>query len=123
MDGMKIDMGRGKIIPNDGSAEFEVKYKAIVWRPFRGEVVDGIVSNVQALGIFVDVGPLNVFISHRLLPSDMEFNPTANPPSYVSEEQTIEKGSRVRLKIVGVRADVGQMFAIGTIKEDYLGVL
>lgn len=66
MDGMKIDMGRGKIIPNDGSAEFEVKYKAIVWRPFRGEVVDGIVSNVQALGIFVDVGPLNVFISHRV---------------------------------------------------------
>lgn len=42
----------------------------------------------------------------------MEFNPTANPPSYVSEEQTIEKGSRVRLKIVGVRADVGQMFAM-----------
>lgn len=42
----------------------------------------------------------------------MEYNATANPPSYVSEEQTIEKGSRVRLKIVGVRADVGQMYAM-----------
>lgn len=66
MDGMKIDMGRGRIIPGDGSAEFDVKYKAIVWRPFRGEVVDGIVSNVQAWGIFVDVGPLKVFIAHQV---------------------------------------------------------
>ncbi len=42
----------------------------------------------------------------------MTYNPTANPPAYVSEDQTIEKGSRLRLKIVGVRADVGQMVAM-----------
>lgn len=66
MDSVNIDMGKGRIIPNDGSAEFEVKYTAIVWRPFKGEVVDGIVSNVQQLGVFVDVGPLTVFISHRV---------------------------------------------------------
>lgn len=42
----------------------------------------------------------------------MTFNPSANPPAYVSDEQTIEKGSRVRLKIAGVRADVGKMFAM-----------
>lgn len=53
----------------------------------------------------------------------MEFNAKENPQTYGSDEQTIEKGSRVRLKIVGVRADVGKMFAIGTIKEDFLGVL
>jgi hypothetical protein len=84
----------------------------------------------------VDVGPLRVFISGhvsgirwlrsdfhvfflltrffflQLIPSDMTYNPTANPPAYVSEDQTIEKGSRLRLKIVGVRADVGQMVAM-----------
>lgn len=48
----------------------------------------------------------------QLIPSDMTYNPTANPPAYVSEDQTIEKGSRLRLKIVGVRADVGQMVAM-----------
>jgi DNA-directed RNA polymerase II subunit RPB7 len=42
----------------------------------------------------------------------MHFNPSANPPAYASDEQSIEKGSRVRLKIVGVRADVGKMFAM-----------
>lgn len=63
MDGMKIDIGKGRVIPASGSAEFEVKYRAIVWRPFKGEVVDGIVTTVNNHGIFVDVGPLRVFIS------------------------------------------------------------
>ena len=35
MDGMKIDVGKGRVIPGTGSAEFEVKYRAIVWRPFK----------------------------------------------------------------------------------------
>ncbi|ODQ66675.1 DNA-directed RNA polymerase II 19 kda polypeptide [Nadsonia fulvescens var. elongata DSM 6958] len=123
LDGMNIDVGKGRVIPSNGSAEFEVKYRAVVWRPFKGEVVDAIVTNVNKMGYFADVGPLSVFVSSHLIPSDMSFNPTANPPAFVSDDQTIEKGSRVRLKIVGVRADVGEMFAIGSIKEDYLGVL
>lgn len=122
MDGMKIDVGKGRVIPGSGSAEFDVKYRAIVWRPFKGEVVDAIVTNVNKVGIFADVGPLSVFVSSHLIPNDMVFNPSANPPSYSSEDQSIEKGSRIRLKIVGVRADVGKMYAIGSIKEDYLGL-
>lgn len=35
MDGMKIDVGKGRVVPGSGSAEFEVKYRAIVWRPFK----------------------------------------------------------------------------------------
>lgn len=39
------DIGRGKIV--EGGAEFKVAYSAIVYRPFRGEVVDGIVGSVN----------------------------------------------------------------------------
>jgi hypothetical protein len=35
MDGMKIDIGKGRVIPGSGSAEFDVKYRAIVFRPFK----------------------------------------------------------------------------------------
>lgn len=123
LDCMAIDIGKGTIIPADGSAEFEVKYRAVVWKPFKGEVVDGVVSQVSKLGFFVDVGPLSVFVSTHLIPQDMTFNPAANPPAYQSEDQIIEKGSRVRLKVVGTRADVNAIYAIGSIKEDYLGAL
>lgn len=40
-----IDGPRGKVV--EGGAEFKIKYSAIVYRPFRGEVVDGVVASVN----------------------------------------------------------------------------
>ncbi|GAA5866769.1 hypothetical protein JCM8547_003558 [Rhodosporidiobolus lusitaniae] len=115
---------RGRI-SEDGQAVFSIKYQAIVYRPFRGEVVDGVVGNVNKMGIFVDVGPLQCFISTHLVPPDFAFDPNANPPCFSSTEDTlsIQKGTKIRLKIVGTRVDATEIFAIGTIKEDYLGPL
>lgn len=43
-------------------------------------------------------------------------------PSFADNEgQVVERGSQVRLRIKGIRGELGQMFAIGSIKEDYLG--
>lgn len=36
---------------------------------------------------------------------------------------TIEKGSHLRMKIVGTRVDATEIFAICSVKEDYVGVL
>ncbi|GAA6023566.1 hypothetical protein JCM10207_005716 [Rhodosporidiobolus poonsookiae] len=115
---------RGRIM-EDGQAVFSMRYRAIVYRPFRGEVVDGVVTNVNKMGIFVDVGPLQCFISTHLVPPDFAFDPNANPPCFSSTEDTmlIQKSTKIRLKIVGTRVDATEIFAIGTIKEDYLGPL
>lgn len=116
-------IGKGKILPGSGLAEFKVKYQAIVFKPFKGEVVDAVVTTVNKMGFFADVGPLQVFVSSHLIPSDMKFDPNGNPPCYQSEDQIIQKDIHVRLKIVGTRIDATEIFAIGTIKEDYLGVI
>lgn len=41
-----VDVGVGTVLPGNGSAEFLTRYKAIVFKPFKGEVLDGIVVNV-----------------------------------------------------------------------------
>ncbi|GMM27660.1 DNA-directed RNA polymerase II subunit [Martiniozyma asiatica (nom. inval.)] len=124
LDSAHIDVGPGRIIPgNSGYAEFDVKYRAVVWKPFKGEVVDGVVSVVSQMGFFADVGPLSVFISKHLIPTDMQYSPGHSPPAYVGEDQVVMKGSRVRIKVIGTRADVNSISAIGSIKEDYLGPL
>lgn len=58
-----VDISEPKIVPGAGFAQYDVSYRAIVWRPFRGEVVDGMVSSVVNNGFFVDVGGLSVFVS------------------------------------------------------------
>jgi DNA-directed RNA polymerase II subunit RPB7 len=34
-----FDISDGQVIPGSGAAEYTVHYKAIVWRPYKGEVV------------------------------------------------------------------------------------
>mmetsp|Transcript_17815 Transcript_17815/g.40121 ORF Transcript_17815/g.40121 Transcript_17815/m.40121 type:complete len:84 (+) Transcript_17815:1-252(+) len=80
------------------------------------------------MGFFAEVGPLKVFVSKHLIPTDMDFDPQSNPAAYVSQVSSdvssrITKDTEVRLRIMGTRIDANEIFAIGTIKDDYLGVL
>ncbi|KAI9847216.1 MAG: DNA-directed RNA polymerase II subunit, partial [Sclerophora amabilis] len=116
------DISEGRIMPGSGVAEFTVHYRAVVWRPFKGETVDAVVTSVNKMGFFADVGPLNVFVSNHFIPSDVKFDANATPPQYSNnEDQSIEKGTQVRIKLIGTRADVGSIYAVGSIKEDFLG--
>ena len=105
-----------------------MRYNAIVFRPFKGEVFDAEVKTVNKLGVFAQVGPLQVFISKHLMPPDMKFDPQSTPASYVSEvsdeqPQRVSKDSEVRLRVVATRIDASEIFAIGTIKDEYLGLI
>ena len=74
---------KGKVLPGSGLAEFKVTYQAFLFKPFKGEVLDGIVTTVnkvmcqlnrwhnltfekKKMGFFVDVGPLQVFVSSHV---------------------------------------------------------
>ncbi|PNS18598.1 DNA-directed RNA polymerase II subunit rpb7 [Sphaceloma murrayae] len=118
-----IDISEPRVLPGSATAEFKISYTAIVWRPFKGEVCDGEVANVTPSGFFVDVGPLQVFVSKAMIPEDMKYDGNATPPQFTDNVIPIERGTQVRVKIRGVRAEVGRMFAVATIKEDYLGAL
>ncbi|THC98499.1 hypothetical protein EYZ11_002007 [Aspergillus tanneri] len=117
-----VDIGEGRVLPSGGQAEYTIKYRAIIWKPFRGETVDAIVTSVKPTGIFTLAGPLSVFIARKNIPSDIKWEPNTVPPQYTDHaDQVIEKGTSLRLKILGVKPDVAAINAIGTIKEDYLG--
>lgn len=42
-----IDIGKGMVLVGSGQAEFITRYRAIVYKPFKGEVVDAVVNNVN----------------------------------------------------------------------------
>ncbi|KAK0961538.1 DNA-directed RNA polymerase II subunit [Friedmanniomyces endolithicus] len=95
------DISEAKIMPGTGMAMFDISYRAIIWRPFRGEVVDGL-----------------------MIPAELKYTVEGSTPSFTdNDDQTIERGSQVRLRIKGIRGEMGQMYAIGSIREDYLGAL
>ena len=50
-----LDIGKGMVLPGTGQAEFITRYRAIVFKPFKGEVVDGVVNNVSKVMLCVYV--------------------------------------------------------------------
>ncbi|PVI08068.1 DNA-directed RNA polymerase II 19 kDa polypeptide [Periconia macrospinosa] len=119
-----FEISDGQVIAGSGAAEYTVHYKAIVWRPYKGEVMDGIVTSVIRAGFFVECGSLQAFVGRAMIPTDIKFDANATPAQWTDNgDQIIEKGTHIRIKIKGLRSEVDKMFAIGTMKEDYLGPL
>lgn len=57
-----------------------------------------------------------------MIPPQLTYNVEGSTPAFTdNSEQLIEKGAQVRLRIKGIRGEIGAMFAIGSIREDYLG--
>jgi len=119
------NLGKGKVQEGTGLIVFPVRFKAIVFKPFKDEVVDAVVTQVNKMGFFAEAGPLQIFVSNHLIPQDMHFDPQSAPPAFVSEDESmkIAKDDEVRLKIIGTRLDASEIFSIGSIKEDYLGLI
>ena len=61
---VKEDQIKSGIIEYDtGNVIFNVKYTALLLRPFKNEVVDATVGQCNELGFFAYVGPLRIFVS------------------------------------------------------------
>ena len=58
------NIGAGTIQPSRGFVIYPVKYKAIVFRPFKGEVLDAVVTQVNKVCLFKSVW-MNENWSHR----------------------------------------------------------
>jgi DNA-directed RNA polymerase II subunit RPB7 len=46
-----FDISDGRILPGSGLAEFIVGYRAVIWRPFKGEVVRFITQTLGSSGV------------------------------------------------------------------------
>ena len=59
----KTDISDGRIQDTSGEVIYKVKFNALVFRPFKGEILDGIVTDVHSDGFHLQSGPLKSFVS------------------------------------------------------------
>jgi DNA-directed RNA polymerase II subunit RPB7 len=105
------DIGKGVIQDNSGFVCFNIRYRAILFRPFKNQVLDAVVTVVNQLGFFADVGPLQVFVSRHAMPTDLNNGYDHENNAWISDDREVEirKGCGVRLKIMGVSVDVTEI--------------
>lgn len=117
------DSETGKVMDTTGDVLFNIKYKAVVMKPFEGEVLDGVIERVDKFGAQINVGPFKVFISNSQFPSDFEYQETTN--SYVSKalNDKLAVETEVRFRVTGVQFEANEFYPTGTMNENYLGPL
>ncbi|XP_015189403.1 PREDICTED: DNA-directed RNA polymerase II subunit rpb7-like [Polistes dominula] len=98
------------IISFNGLTTFTIKYKALVLKPYKGEVVEASVVEMNKMGILASVGPLTIFVSNHQIPPDIQ-------------DSGLVKEAVVRLKIIGTKIDSSKIYAVGTLNDEYLGII
>lgn len=111
----------GELEDGTGYAVFHLQYQAVVFRPFKNEVLDAVVSVVTQHGFYARAGPLSVFVSHHLLPQGMKFFHTESLWKTSDSEEKIRLKSAVRLRILGLKIEAQEISATGSMREPFLG--
>lgn len=89
----------GKADTKSGYVEFLVNYNADAIKPFTGQIMEAVVSNVTKLGIHFESGPLKLFMHEKMLPSTYFF--VNNLYKCQKTGATLKKGDKKLVKIVG----------------------
>jgi DNA-directed RNA polymerase II subunit RPB7 len=101
-------VSEGKILVS-GQISFEIQYQALILKPVTGEIIDAKIESISTLGYFATVGPLSIFISNYQIPP--------------KTQDKLKDNDLVRLKIIGIKIDSTKVYAIGTLNDDFLGVI
>lgn len=57
-----LEVGEGVIIPGDGAAYYNSKFKLLVWKPELHELVYGEIAEITNFGAFIDMGSMRGMI-------------------------------------------------------------
>ncbi|CAI2376182.1 unnamed protein product [Moneuplotes crassus] len=116
-------IGDGTILDTFGEIEFPVKYTALLFKPFRGDVLDGTVTKVTPSNIIVTFGPQEIMITHSCMPAGCEYDPSTNVYKTPEMDLMIREEDEVRFRIIGVNFICAQLTCAGTMDEPYLGLI
>jgi len=119
------NISRGRIEDSTGQVMYHVTFDAIVFRPFKNEVLDTIVGVSHDQGFFCHAGPLRIFVSRHAMPDDLKDGFDQETSAWVSDDKQVEikAGCGVRLRLMNVKIEQNEITAVGTINDDYLGLV
>ena len=103
-----INISEGVILMN-GYVRFRIEYEALVLNPVKNEIIEAFIVSTNKMGYFAAVGPLSIFISTYQIPQEISSSLNVN--------------DRVRLRIIGTKADLTSVYAIGTLNDEQLGII
>jgi len=119
-----ISIGDGIIIPGDGAAYYDTKFKIIAFKPELNEVVLGTISEITDFGAFMNIGPLDGMIHISQTMDDFVNFSKSNVLTGKESKKTLKVGDLCRARIIAVSYKDTQEPKVGlTMRQPMLGAL
>ena len=118
-------IGKGMVSCRTGCASYDITFKALIFRPCNGQVVDAKISNMTSQGIWANAGLLDIFVPQKSLPDGYVFDFDSASFINKNEGKQFFLDSKIRVRIVTATPHKDQMHisATATIKDNNLGDL
>lgn len=97
-----LEVGEGVIIPGDGAAYYNSRFKVLAWKPELQELVFGEISEITNFGAFINLGVMRGMIHISQTMNDyVSFSKTNNLSGKVSKK-TLKAGDLCIARIVAI---------------------
>ena len=97
-----LEVGEGVIIPGDGAAYYNSKFKIIVWKPELQELTYGMISEITSFGAFIDMGVMKGMIHISQTMDDYVSFSKTNTLMGKSSKRFLKQGDLCIARIVAI---------------------
>ena len=118
-----LNVGDGVIIPGDGAAYYNSKFKLLAWKPELHELVYGTIDEITNFGAFINLGAMKGMIHISQTMDDyVSLNKTGSL-SGKKDKKTLKKGDLCIARIVALSHKGGELKVGLTMRQPGLGKL
>jgi len=118
-----LEVGEGVIIPGDGAAYYNSKFKLLTWKPEIHEITHGIISEITTFGAFINLGVMQGMIHISQTMEDFVSFSKTNLLVGKSSKRSLKKGDLCLARMVAI-SHKGDSLKIGlTMRQPGLGKL
>lgn len=118
------EIKKGRLMPGDGATYHQVTYRVLVFKPVRGELIEGNVVELMDFGAFIRMGPLDG-LCHVSQICDDFITQDSKGSALMGKEtgRTLSEGDHVRARITSISFESGNRSGkLGlTMRQPFLG--
>jgi len=97
-----LNVGEGIIIPGDGAAYYNSRFKLIVWKPEMHELVYGVITEITNFGAFINLGVMQGMIHISQAMDDYVSFSKTNTLIGKSSKRALKKGDACLARVVAI---------------------
>lgn len=97
-----LNIGEGVIIPGDGAAYYNSKFKLLVWKPEMQELIFGEISEITNFGAFIDMGVMRGMIHISQTMDDFVSFSKTNSLLGKASKRNLKEGDLCMARVVAI---------------------